>query len=473
MSSGALRMTEVRDSAYELAQSAVSIQFDGLSGDVVSATLDALFDSLAVALAGIDAPGVVEARTAFLPWAGGRATVWGGFPPMAAPFAALLNAASLHALDYDDTDDDVPLHANSVVLPALIADVEEVAPGCAGREFLTSLAVGLDGAMRVGRAGIPRGSRGWNYSVVSGGIGATLALSRLRGFDVDTAVSALGHQLAQTSGSLQSIVDGSLAKRFQPAMAAKDVVVGVTLAAAQVDGPRNVFDGKAGLIELYQDGSYDHSILLGDLGGASLVPRLSLKPYPACRFTHGGIDAALALRERGVRYEDVARMRIVISGQAMNMVGRPFDYHTATVVDAQFSISYAATVALMCGGVAIRDFDRERVRDPRFGEFIADKVDLIVDNSIPHLAIAPVTVLVDLVDGRTFEHVCDQVSGSPQRRLTSEQLLAKAHDCLQSSASPVEAKDLWNAVHALVDDRPVAGLLELLKRSVTTGGVPK
>ena len=47
----------------------------------------------------------------------------------------------------------------------------------------TALAVGLDGAMRVGRAGGPKGSRGWNYSVVSGCMGAVLAIARLRRWD--------------------------------------------------------------------------------------------------------------------------------------------------------------------------------------------------------------------------------------------------------------------------------------------------
>ena len=466
-------MTEVRDSAYELAQSAVSQRYSELPSDVVIATIEALFDTLAVSLGGINAPGVSEARVAFRPWAGGRASVWGGFPSMAAPFAALLNATSLHALDYDDTDDGVPLHANSVVLPALIADIEEIAPACTGQEFLTALAVGLDGAMRVGRAGIPRGSRGWNYSVVSGGMGATLALSRMRGFSVDTTVSALGHQLAQSAGSLQSIIDGSLAKRFQPAMVAKDVVIGVNLAAAGIDGPRNVFDGKSGFIALYQDGSFDHSILLADLGNAALVPRLSLKPYPACRFTHGGIDAALALRDQGVRVEDVARMEYAISGQAMNMVGRKFDYRTAGVVDAQFSIAYASTVALVRGGAVIKDFSLERIRERSIGEFIAGKVELVVDNSIPHLALAPVTVRVGLRDGRTINYVCDSLSGSPERRLTTEQLLAKAQDCLDNGSSSVEAKELWEAVQALADDQPVSALLNLMKRPLATAGAEK
>ena len=147
---------KVADLAEMLAESATAQHYANLSEETVQATVDALFDTLAVALGGLNSPGLAEARAAFSAWSGGRASVWGGFGTAPAPFAAILNAGALHALDYDDTDDEVPLHASSVVLPVLLADIEENHPDCTGQEFLTALAVGIDGAMRVGRAGGPQ-----------------------------------------------------------------------------------------------------------------------------------------------------------------------------------------------------------------------------------------------------------------------------------------------------------------------------
>ena len=250
MTTTATGTATVQDAGEQLAAAVVDQVFERLDPDTVEVALDVLFDTLACALGGLTAPGVPEARKAFTAWGPGQATVWGTTDTAPAPFAAVANAGALHALDYDDTDDKVPLHAASVVLPALLADLEERRPDCGGREFLTALVVGLDGAMRVGRAGGPKGSRGWNYSVISGGMGAALAVSRLRRWDTATTLSLLGHQLAQTSGSLQSIIDGTLAKRFQPAVVAKDVLFGAALVAAGVDGPRQVFDGRAGFANL-------------------------------------------------------------------------------------------------------------------------------------------------------------------------------------------------------------------------------
>jgi 2-methylcitrate dehydratase PrpD len=105
----------------------------------VDATVDGLIDSLACALGRHQCPWSREARSALGRWGNTGCSVWGGFGQAPAPFAAFLNAVSMHALDYDDTDDKVPLHAFGMVLPGLFADVEEKRPDCDGREFLTPL----------------------------------------------------------------------------------------------------------------------------------------------------------------------------------------------------------------------------------------------------------------------------------------------------------------------------------------------
>ncbi|EWT07329.1 hypothetical protein N864_05530 [Intrasporangium chromatireducens Q5-1] len=457
-------MSSSVDIAHSLATHAVGQDFTNLAPETVQAAIEVLYDTLAVALGGVQSPGVPEARQALAGWGEGKATVWGVGSTAPGPFAALLNAGALHALDYDDTDDKVPLHAASVVLPALLADLEEHRADCAGREFLTALTVGLDGAMRVGRAGGPKGSRGWNYSVVSGGIGAALAVARLRGWDTDQAVSLLGHQLAQTSGSLQSIIDGTLAKRFQPAMVAKDVLFGAALAGAGIDGPRNVFEGRAGFINLYQDGDFDAKVLLDGAETAAYLSDLSLKPYPACRFTHAPIDLALSMRAAGVKPDDVEELTFVTSGQAVNMVGRPYDPATANLVDAQFCIAYTTSVALHRGAVLIGDFSDEARRDPDVGGFAAERINVVATDDVDFLSMAPVTAQVRFKDGGERSFVTDTVSGSPERRLTVEELKAKAGDCLRSGRSEVTADQLWEAVNELATDAPVSRLVEVLSR---------
>ncbi|CAG9272960.1 MmgE/PrpD family protein [Paraburkholderia unamae] len=450
------------DLAYEFASSATSRNFTDLAPPTVDATIDALIDSLACALAGTNAPGLAQARGALSRWGDTGCTVWGGFGNAPAPIAAFLNGGSMHALDYDDTDDKVPLHANSVVLPALLADMEESQANCSGHSFLAALAVGLDGAMRVGRAGGPKGSRGWNYSVISGGIGAVLAIANLRRWDTDMTVSALGHQLAQTAGSLQSIIDGCLAKRFQPAMMAKNVLMAAALAQEKIDGPRNVFDGKAGFIRLYQDDQFDRELIEPGLERCSLVVDLSLKPYPACRFTHAPIDLALQMHARGIRPGDIRHLRIQVSGQAVNMVGRHFESETANVVDAQFSIAYCVARALERGALRLEDFSEASVHDERVGRFAANHIAIEVNDKVPFLGMVPVSFDVQLANGQHLEFRADEVSGSPAKRMTPAQLHAKVADCLSFNGVRFSADELISTVRQLRMDAPVSKVLALL-----------
>ncbi|AGW90189.1 MmgE/PrpD family protein [Cupriavidus sp. DF5525] len=450
------------DIAYLLASNAISREYDKLRDEVVDATVDGLVDSLACALAGVHAPGLAEARGALAHWGTGECSVWGGFGRTSAPFAAFLNAVSMHALDYDDTDDKVPLHANGMVLPGLIADVEEARACCDGRDFLTALAVGVDGAMRIGRAGGPKGSRGWNYSVISGSVGAVLAIARLRRWDAETTVNALGHQLTQTAGSLQSIVDGSLAKRFQPAQMVKNVVMSAALAQAGIDGPRNVFEGKAGFVNLYQDGKFDFDAVRADIERCDLPVDLSLKPYPACRFTHAPIDLALQLHAQGLRLGDVRHIQIRVSSQAVNMVGRKFDHRSAGVVDAQFSIAYTVAVGLERGAVRIGDFTATAIRDERVGAFAGERITIEADEGLPFLGMVPVAFDVELSNGERLAISTEHVGGSPEKRMSAAQLRDKVLDCLDFGRSRVDADALIAAVHGLRDGRPFSSVLQLL-----------
>ena len=466
---------EFMDIAYKLAETAVSRRYSDLSDDTVAATLAALIDTLAVSLGGANAPGVGEARAMFQKWWGGEkgAVIWGGHGKLASPFAALLNAASLHALDYDDTDDKVPIHANSVMLPALIAFLDERQIKCTGQEFITALAVGIDGGMRIGRAGGPKARKGWNYSVISSGIGAILAIANLSKWDVTTTVSALGHMLAQTSGSLQSIIDGALAKRFQPAMLAKDAVFAATLAEAGVDGPRNVFEGRAGFFALYQDGDFNRDVLLDGMETCSLVVDLSLKPYPACRFTHASIDVAIDLHRKGIRPDQVRQLKIMPSGQAVAMTGRKFDYKTAGVVDAQFSVAYSASVGLARGAMKIGDISLENIRASEVGPFVAEKVVVEADPNVDFLSMSPVTLEVTLNNGEVIRVVGPDVLGSPEKPMTRAQLADKAADCLTANNSPVSAAELIGAIDALPQAESLDALMALLSRPEVRNTVRK
>src|SRR5260370_28742641 len=86
--------------------------------------------------------------------------------------------------------------------------------GCiSGRELIEAVVVGIDVAAGLGVAA--REGLKFFRPATSGGFGATAAIARLGGFDIDTLCNALGIQYGQTSGTMQAHVEGSIVLPMQ------------------------------------------------------------------------------------------------------------------------------------------------------------------------------------------------------------------------------------------------------------------
>src|SRR5439155_234382 len=84
----------------------------------------------------------------------------------------------------------------------------------------------------------------------------------------------------------------------------------------------------------------------GRLDGRWLIVRLGFTPYPTGVVTHSIIDAMLALRERGLRAEDVDRIDLAVHPEVVDATGKA---DLETELDAKFSIYHCTAVALIDG----------------------------------------------------------------------------------------------------------------------------
>jgi 2-methylcitrate dehydratase PrpD len=85
----------------------------------IGVSRNALTDTIACIYAGIDRPIAISTLQAFEVWGPGDATVIARQASLIPPFAALVNAATAHALDYDDFDTAANSHPSAVIFPAL------------------------------------------------------------------------------------------------------------------------------------------------------------------------------------------------------------------------------------------------------------------------------------------------------------------------------------------------------------------
>src|ERR671936_925638 len=166
-------------------------------------------------------------------------------------FAAFLNGTAMHADDYDDTQlatrpDRVYgllTHPTAAVLPAVLAVAEERA--ASGADVLDAYVIGTEVEMKVAEAIDPRHYRdGFHSTGTVGAIGATAAVARLLGADVESAARALGIGASQSAGLRENF--GTMTKPFHAGRAAESGVVAVDLAALGFTASPNGLEAERG-----------------------------------------------------------------------------------------------------------------------------------------------------------------------------------------------------------------------------------
>ena len=431
----------MKDLSFAVAEHAATFNPDAVSTPVMQHLSMDLVDSLGVAIAGANAPGVAGARRVIAAMAGsGPSRVVTQKESWPAPFAAMANATAGHALDYDDTlDDGGGMHAGAPVHAAALAVADSLG-GVTGRQYVSAVAVGLDVAVRLALA--PTQDFGWHRTSAFGIFGVTVAAGRLLGLDAEQMRNALGIAYSHASGNRQCIADGSLSKRLQAGFAAFDGITAAYLAREGLTGASNVFEGVDGFFNLYQRGQFDRNVVLDGIGGELRSTQISLKPYPCGRNLHAILDAALEIRGQ-VGDEPIADVAIALNRRALDRQRTGFPSH---VVEAQFSARFAVAGALVLGTTPITLFARPDEASPAITELFehTQLVEAATEDDDGRVS-------VTLATGRRVSVRVDVVRGSPQRPLTPAEVRAKFMDCLSTGPGSLDRERAVGAMESAFD----------------------
>ena len=428
------------------AKHALDTRFEDLSADAVAQAKVFILDTIGVGIAGSSAAGADELSQVSAGWGDGAdASVWGRRKRVPATTAAFLNGFHAHCQEYDCVHEKAVLHPMATLLPAAIAFAERMG-GVSGRELIVAVAVGIDVAANLGVAA--REGLKFFRPATSGGFGAAAAVGRLAGFDLDTLCHAFGIQYGQSSGTMQSHVEGSIVLPMQIGFNSRAALHSCDIAATGLSGPRDVFEGQFGYMRLFE-GTWDLQPTWENLGKAWLVSELSHKPYPAGRATHGGIEGILALREQQ-RFgaADVASVNVIGPPLIKRLCGRP-DIPSPNANYARLCMSFIGAKALLHGKIDLAHYRGAELTDPATHEF-ARRITMEADGNPDPNALVPQEVVVTLNDGTVLRWRCDVMLANPLRRLTREQHLAKFRRCLDFAAEPLQT-GTGDRLIALVD----------------------
>nr|WP_231122183.1 MmgE/PrpD family protein [Mycobacterium intracellulare] len=455
----------------ELAEFVVGAQASDLTGRPRALLTRNVLDSVACAVGSLNGEliGAIRAHTAQFGGAPTATLVGGGRASV--DQAAFFNTVLVRYPDLLDTY----LTVGGLCHPAdnfgaVLAVAEHT--GARGADFLLALAVAYEVQCRFS-AQVPVMARGLNHALqlamsVAAGSAKLLGLTAEQTANAIAAAAADNVSLAGVHAEPVSHWKG-----ISPASTGMRAVYTTMLAARGVTGPKALFDGPHGLVQLFGQPIDFHT---ADRA-LSCVEHTYLKQY--CSLIHGQvvIDAVLALRaENGLRGDDVARVGLEVFQGAFDYAGGGAygnKEHPRTKEQADYNLKYLSAVALLDGGVGPEQLETERVLRTDVQDLLT-RVDVTPADDLtagyPQRTAARVHLRTH--DGREFSREQDDYEGSPTRPMSWERVVDK----FWWLAGPFCERTLGDEIIAAVarlDEIPVAALTALLGAVSPTARRPR
>jgi 2-methylcitrate dehydratase len=341
-----------------------------------------------------------------------------------------------------------------------------------GADFLLALAIAYEVQCRFS-AQVPVMARGLNHALQLA-MSVAAGSARLLGLDAEQTASAIASSAADNI-SLAGVHAEPVSqwKGISPAITGMRAVYATMLAGRGVTGPKSLFEGPHGLMQLFDQPIDFHT---ADRG-LTAVEQTYLKQY--CSLIHGQaiIDTVLAIRtDNGLCGDDVAQVDLEVFQGAFDFAGGGAygdKDHPWTKEQADYNLKYLSAVALIDGAVGPEQLDTERVRRGDVQDLLSrvgvrPAADLTAD--YPQRTAARVRVTTR--DGREFSREESDYEGSPTRPLSWERVVEKFHWL----AEPFCDKSLRADIIAAVDDIdgiPAAELAGLLGAASRTAQRPR
>ena len=402
-------------------------------------------DSLGVGIAGSKAPFRTSVLQTAEKWGQGTgAHFWGGGGQAPVASAAYVNGFQIHGMEYDCVHEPAVVHPMATIFAALSAESES--NNLSGKALIEAVIIAVDIAVELGVA--VTSSLKFFRPATAGLFGATLGIARLRGFDEDTAVSAMGCALAQCAGVMQAHVEGKPTLPVQIAGAARAAVVACDLAESGLQGPEASLEGPFGYFAMFEDVA-DPIVAADRLGNVHRITEVSWKPFPTGRAAQGGIVLAQKLKEQGATIDNVKSLTLLAPPIIPRLVDRDVsDAMTANY--ARLCFPFLAPTVLKYGTVGLGHFDEANLFDPNIRAF-AKNVTVTTNDIADPAAFVPQTLTAELRDGSSISARIDRLFGSPQDPLTPAQHLEKFRKCVAFGLRDVNAQSVADRLITLMD----------------------
>ncbi|MDX2159288.1 MAG: MmgE/PrpD family protein [Hyphomicrobiaceae bacterium] len=436
-----------------LASFATATSADAIPAEVRARAMHHMLDAAGIAVAAARYDHSHRVLTAMLGLGGEGTVPVIGFPALLSPRdAATVNGYLCHGLDYDDTHIAGIIHPTASVFPAALSAAAMV--GASGAEMITAYIVGVEAAARiaaVAKSGFHQ--VGFHPTGIVGVFGSALAAGRLMGLNARQLAHAQGIAISMASGSLEFVEDGAWNKRLHPGWAAQAGITAAALAREGFVGATRPYEGRFGLFSSFM-GAYatsaEHGLATAGLGRTWELMQTAIKPFPACHFTHGCIDAALELRRQGIAPKRVTRIDVKVPAGTHKVICLPEanKLKPANSYDAQFSVQWLTAAALVRGRLGLAELEPSEITDPEIVA-LTQKVHFADYPDSPFPKAYSGEVIVTLSDGRKVSHREHVNRGAADRPLTNDDIIGKFRANVATAADERVADRIQRAVLGL------------------------
>lgn len=451
-------MTEVQD----LARFAVGTHYSQLSKAAAEQLKIRVLDTLAVAIAALDAKPLVAIRQLTETLGGNNdATLIGG-GRSAPDRVAFHNVALSRYLDFMDSY----LAAGETCHPsdnlgAVLAAVESA--GATGADFLAALACSYQVQTRLCDVA-PVRDKGFDHTV-QGAYAVTAGVSRALGLTADQAANAIA--IAGTANNALRVTrtgDLSNWKGLAYPQVAKEGTFAALLARAGITGPAHVFEGNKGFKQTIAG---DFSI---DWGAEDLdsVCRTIVKKYNGEVHSQSALDAAIQItKEPGFDPAAIREVRVTTFQVAYDIIGGGEEGDKRAIrtkEQADHSLPYMVAVALLDGQVEPEQYAAERIcREDvqRLLQRVTIRPDGDYSERFPREM--PSRVEVAFNDDTVLSAERASYAGFHDHPLDWEEVLLKFNRLTMPFADVGLRERIATIVHSL-EERRITDLVELLAR---------
>jgi 2-methylcitrate dehydratase PrpD len=447
------------DPAQRLAAFTAKLRLEDIPAEVQLRAVHHVLDAVGIAHASSRYDFAHRTLTALRGLGGEGAVALFGLPGRLPPRdAAMMNGVLCHGLDFDDTHLGGVIHPTAAIFPAAFAAA--IHCGASGEELLVAYIAGLEAATRIAAVGAGAfHAAGFHPTGVANAFAASLAAGRLFGLTERELVHAQGTALAMASGSLEFLEDGAWTKRLHPGWAAQAGITAASLARQGFIGASRPYAGRYGLYAAYlgeRAEGIDLARASAGLGHVWELANTSIKPFPACHFTHACIDAALILRNQAAP-GDIERIEALVPYQVIPVVCEPVatKQRPANAYEAQFSIPFLVAAAWIRGQMSLAELEADALSDPAISA-LAARIGHAPDPDAPFPRTYSGELVVHMRDGRTLRHREEVNRGAPDRPLTNADIVAKYRANAALALSPGAIARVEHAVLSLARHSPSA-----------------